>query len=418
VKTKTRRRLKIAAIAVAAVVVALVLLITIGGGAFMPRNYLDPWDKGYYERFDDPRMQVVAHGLLAANSHNMQPWKIQPDATDPMAFRLYTDGARLTPEVDPPARQITISQGTFLEYAVIAAEKLGYACEIELFPEGEYDAEGTPASMAEKPVAEMRLRPTAAGSTPATSAPVASAGSTLPDSSSLGALYDCLFLPDTVRAPYDDVPLTGDQSARLTEWTPDPSVQIILLQDAKDRQRLGSLAIEGAVVEGAVARINEESGALFRGTEYQKNKHRYGFSLEGQGSRGIGLWFTEGLLALFPSLAASGDTNQRFVDQTTAQVEHTPAYVLILTSDNSRTSQVRAGMAYARMQLTAQSMGLAVQPLSQILEEYPEMESLRTQVHAEYALNGETIQMLVRVGRSTQDVPRSMRRDAADLVVG
>ncbi|MBN1321465.1 MAG: hypothetical protein JXA87_11580 [Thermoleophilia bacterium] len=50
-------------------------------------------------------------------------------------------------------------------------------------------------------------------------------------------------------------------------------------------------------------------------------------------------------------------------------------------------------MARARLQLTAQSMGLAVQPLSQMLEEYPE------------------------VGRSTKDVPRSMRRDAADLVI-
>lgn len=92
-------------------------------------------------------------------------------------------------------------------------------------------------------------------------------------------------------------------------------------------------------------------------------------------------------------------------------------FVLILTDDSSRTSQVRAGMAYARMQLTAQSMGLAVQPLSQILEEYPEMDALRAQVHARYAPNGETIQMLARVGVPTRDVPLSMRRDAEDLVV-
>ena len=74
-------------------------------------------------------------------------------------------------------------------------------------------------------------------------------------------------------------------------------------------------------------------------------------------------------------------------------------------------------MAYARLQLTAQSMGLAVQPLSQVLEEYPEMEALRTRAHAGYAPAGETIQMLVRVGRPTKDVPRSTRRDAADLVM-
>jgi hypothetical protein len=137
VKTKIRRRLKIAAITLAAAVVVLVLRVTVAGGAFMPRDYLDPWDKDCYQRFDDPRMQVIAHGLLAANCHNMQPWKVRLAATDAMAFRLYADGTRLTPEVDPPARQITISQGTFLEYVGLAVDKLGLVCDVELFPEGE-----------------------------------------------------------------------------------------------------------------------------------------------------------------------------------------------------------------------------------------------------------------------------------------
>jgi hypothetical protein len=418
---KTTKRLRIAAIVLGAIVVVAVLIITVAGGALMPRHYRDPWEKDYYERFDDLRMQVVAHGILAANSHNMQPWRIELDEVDTTSFQLFTDGERLTPEVDPYARQITISEGTFLEYTVVAAQKLGYQCDIELFPRGEYDAEGTPASMAEKPVAKVRVQgpgaaPESGGAGTIASEPPAS-GAVSEQSTGMDLLYDCLFLPDTVRTAYEDTPLTEEQVARLTEWTPDPSVDIVLFQGAEDRKYLGELAIQGATVEGGISRINEESNALFRGTEYQKNKYRYGFSLEGQGSRGIGMWFSEGLLALFPSLAKSGDSNDRFIKQTIAQAEHTPAYVMILTSDNSRTSQVRAGMSYARVQLTAQSMGLAVQPLSQILEEYPEMEALRSQVHSKYAPNGETIQMLVRVGRSSQEVPHSMRRDAADLVV-
>jgi hypothetical protein len=413
VKKKVKKRLRIAAMVLGAIVVVAVLTITIAGGAFMPRHYLDPWKATYYQRFDDPRMQLVAHGILAANSHNMQPWKVKLEEVDAASFQLFTDGERLTPEVDPVARQITISEGTFLEYAVVAAEKLGYGCDIELFPEGEYDAEGTPASMAKKPVAEVTLRSAAA----APNAPESGTSNGVADQSgSLAPLYDCLFLPDTVRAAYEDTALTEEQAARLAEWTPDASVKIVVFRGAEDRQYLGDLAIQGAAVEGGIRRINEESNALFRGTEYQKNKYRYGFSLEGQGSKGIGMWLTEGLLALFPSMAKSGDSNERFIKQTTTQVEHTPAYVMILTSDNSRSSQVRAGMAYARVQLTAQSMGLAVQPLSQILEEYPEMKALRSQVHSKYAPNGETIQMLVRVGRPTQEVPRSMRRDAADLL--
>ena len=235
-KQKAKRRTKIVAIVLGAIVVVAVLIITVAGGAFMPRNYLDPWEKDYHQRFDDPRMQVVAHGILAANSHNMQPWRIELDEVDTTSFRLFTDGERLTPQVDPVARQITISQGTFLEYAVVAAAKLGYACDIELFPEGEYDLDGTPASMAEKPVAEVSVRGDGAAPVPApepgasattVSEPPAS-GAVAEQTTGLDLLYDCLFLPDTVRAAYDDTALTEEQAARLTEWTPDPSVEIVL----------------------------------------------------------------------------------------------------------------------------------------------------------------------------------------------
>lgn len=265
---------------------------------------------------------------MASNSHNMQPWKVKLDA-DPLSFLLFTDGERLNAQVDSVARQTT---GT--DAASSSAETASDA------------ASGAPAA--------------------------ADAGA--------GPLYDCLFLPDTNRSAYEDLPLTADQAKALTESLSTYPVDVILLQGAEERRHIGDLTIEAAEVEGAVIRISEESGALFRSTEYQKNKHRYGFSVEGQGTSGFGKWLMQGLLAIAPSLAA-------------------------------------AGMAYAQLQLTAQSMALAVQPLSQVLEEYPEMEALRTRAHAGYAPAGETIQMLVRVGRPTKDVPRSTRRDAADLVM-
>ncbi|WP_354570014.1 hypothetical protein [Glaciihabitans sp. UYNi722] len=38
-------------------------------------------------------------------------------------------------------------------------------------------------------------------------------------------------------------------------------------------------------------------------------------------------------------------------------------------------------------------------------------------IHAEYAANGQTIQMLVRVGTATTQYPVTMRRDAESLMV-
>jgi len=83
-------------------------------------NYYEPWQSDYFQQFDDIRIKVAAHGLLASNAHNIQPWIIK--LIDPsegfkpsegLMFELYPDSERLLLETDPPARQITISQGTF-----------------------------------------------------------------------------------------------------------------------------------------------------------------------------------------------------------------------------------------------------------------------------------------------------------------
>ena len=55
-------------------------------GIFQQSYYLEPWQKTYSQKFDDPRIQLAAHGLLASNGHNMQPWKIQLDKNNPMVF--------------------------------------------------------------------------------------------------------------------------------------------------------------------------------------------------------------------------------------------------------------------------------------------------------------------------------------------
>jgi hypothetical protein len=110
---------------------------------------------------------------------------------------------------------------------------------------------------------------------------------------------------------------------------------------------------------------------------------------------------------------AASDT---FVQSTRKSVNNTPAYALIVTEDNSRSSQVKSGMLYSRLILKAHQLGLVMQPLSQALEEYPEMKKPYSSIHHDYAPDGNTIQMLLRLGKPTEEVPQSMRRDVMDLI--
>lgn len=377
-------------------IIALLSLFIISG-AFESPKYLEPWQKTYSQKFDDPRIQLVSHGLLAANGHNMQPWKIQLDKDNPMVFYLYADSGRLTNEVDPFARQMMITQGTFLEYVKIAGDELGYKAAVELFPDGSYDEQNLQESMKIKPVAKIMLTK---------------------DKPQNNPLYDSMFLPDTNRAAYQSNKLTSEQIDQLEDINTDVNMSIKIIQDKENIEKLGSYAMKGATIEAGVNRVMQESETIFRANEYQKNKYRYGFSVEGQGTSGIVRHIMQGLVTLFPSMNSGKAASDLFIQSTRTSVDNTPAYAMIITKDNSRSSQVKSGMLYSRLILTAHSLGFVMQPLSQVLEEYPEMKEPYNSIHREYASDGGTIQMLVRLGKPTKEVPQSMRRDVMDLIVG
>ncbi|WP_019913488.1 Acg family FMN-binding oxidoreductase [Paenibacillus sp. HW567] len=376
-----------------AVVFAALLLIS---GVFTQQRYLQPWKPGYSAKMADPRLQLTAHGLLAASGHNMQPWRIKLDPNNDMVFSLYADSSRVSPAVDPDARQFMVSQGTFLEYIRIAGAELGYDAAIKLFPEGEYEESRLAGSMDSKPVARITLTKISAAA---------------------GPLYPYLFQPDTNRGGYKPDPLTDSQVQELKGINKDSDMTIEVFQDAGNMQKLADYANQAAKVEAGVDRVMEETAQIFRANEREKNKYRYGFSVEGQGTSGLMRHVLQGAVTLLPSLNKGQAASDQLIQSTEASVDKTPAYALIVSGDNSRTSQVRSGMLYSRLILTAHRLGLAMQPLSQAIEEYPEMNGIYSDIHRSYAPGGGTIQMLVRLGTPLNEVPLSMRRDVQELII-
>lgn len=380
----------------AGLVLAVFALLMFLSGVFRQQNYLQPWKPGYSAAITDPRLRLAAHGLLAASGHNMQPWRIKLDQKNDKVFTLYADNRRLSPAVDPEARQLMISQGTFLEYVRIAGQQLGYPVDIKLFPEGGYDESRLEESMASKPVARLTLNSISLVSQP--------------------PLYNYLFQPDTNRGPYTSDKLSPVQLKGLQSINNISGLKMNIVQDAGNMKILGDYAEKAAVIEAGVDSVMQESARIFRANEREKNQFRDGFSVEGQGTSGIMRHILQGAVTLFPSLNEGESASKQFINSTTASVKSTPAYVLIISNDNSRVSQIRSGMLYSRLTLTAHLQGLAMQPLSQVLEEYPEMSRLYSGIHREYAAPGQTIQMLARVGTPLKTGQLSMRRDVLELL--
>jgi len=394
-QSRWKNSVKIIFLSIAGILAAVSIIVLTASGIFSRTQYLEPWQKSYSQKFDDPRIQLTAHALLAANGHNMQPWKIQLDA-DKNVFYLFADSERLVKEVDPFARQTMITQGTFLEYVRVAGEQLGYQTDITLFPDGQYDEQNLTESMKNKPVAKIALTKAEPQKSP---------------------LYEYLFLPDTNRAAYQKVQLTSEEVQQLLAINTDPDLTLQIFQDEENLKKLGNYALEGAKIESSVHRINEESAKIFRANEYQKNKYRYGFSVEGQGTTGIMKHVMQGLITLIPSMNNEESSANLYVNSTKTAVDNTPAYALIISKDNSRIQQVKSGMLYSRLVLTAHSMGFVMQPPSQVLEEYAEMTEQYESIHADYAPDGSTIQMFFRMGKPTKEFPPSMRRDVMELIL-
>lgn len=392
------RGLKIASIIVGSLVAAVLLglgAVLIVGGIFVPAHYLEPWDENYADQFTDARMKVVAQAELAPSGHNMQPWMVSLDPSNPSVLYLYADNTRLTPVVDPRARQTMVSQGAFLQYLRVSAAHLGYAADVRLFPNGQYAESDLPQSMRTVPVARVTLRT---------------------KSASGSADYGSLFLSDTNRSPYASTPLTSSQLNTLTGLAGNSGAAMQIVTTIPDRKALGELAVQGTLIETRYAAATRESDDVFHSTEGAKNKARSGFAVEGQGTRGFMKYLMQGLITIFPAINDDAAGAKNAIALTGDGVAHTPAYGLISTTTNTRAEQVQAGMLYAQVSVRARTLGLVTQPLSQVLQEYPTMTLPYRDIHRRFAPSGQTIQMLVRIGTSTTDYPNSMRRDPRTLV--
>jgi hypothetical protein len=83
---------------------------------------------------------------------------------------------------------------------------------------------------------------------------------------------------------------------------------------------------------------------------------------------------------------------------TTAPIATAMAHIWTVTSDNTRATQIAAGRDWLGSTSPAWRKGWGSIPLSQALQEYPEMAEVYDTVHARFAPAGGTVQMLCRLG--------------------
>jgi hypothetical protein len=331
----------------------------------------------------DLRRWVLSHALLAPHAHNLQSWLV--DLSTPETIVLRMDMQRLLPETDPLARQMVISQGTFLELIDIAARQRGHRAEITPFPEGGYSAEAPDS----RPTALVRL------------VPDASAG---PD-----PLFAQVFRRHTHRGAY--APQAPEATALAALQASVASLPVTLgwvtASDASAMAQHRQIAIDAWRTELTTPRTLLESYHLLRIGPREIAEHRDGIAINTPFVRALTA------LGLFDRSQASAPDSSEIREQLqrfNTHIASTPAFCWLNTSSNDRVSQLQAGRAYVRLQLAATAQGLSMHPLSQALQEYPEQAAHYQAAHRLMAAPGHTVQMWTRLGRASEAGAPSPRR--------
>lgn len=339
----------------------------------------------------DVRRWILSYAILAPHSHNLQSWLV--DLRQPGEIMLYCDLTRLLPETDPQSRQIMMSQGTFLELLDLAAKQKGLRADITLFPQGEFG----PATLDKRPVARIVL--------------AADAG-IKPD-----PLFADILQRHTNREAYEmREPAVGALQAIAASVAPFPVRTGFVGAAQPDlMQKHRAIAMEAWRIELVTPRTVLESFKVLRVGPREIAEHRDGLTINTPMVRALTA------LGLFDRSKAPGPDDTATTGQIkdfNTKIAATPAFFWMVTEGNTRSTQVNAGRAYARAQLAATAQGLAMQPLSQALQEYPEQAKPYADIHAllQAPPPRYTVQMWARLGYAPTVGPAPRRGLQSHLI--
>lgn len=341
----------------------------------IPTQATEPW-MAASGPWADARMGLLAQAILAPNPHNRQPWRV--DLREPDAITLYCDTCRLLPETDPFGRQILIGLGAFTELAVIGAGRTGLQAEVTPFPAGPLPTDRIDG----RPIARIDLRP--AGGPP-------------------DPLAQAITRRRSTKTPFGAEALDHAHAARLIAAAGGPGTRLAWTSEPGLTADLRAIGRDAFVIEMETPRTYRESVDLMRIGAAEIAANPDGIPLHGP----MMWWLTR--LGLLDRQSVADPRSTAFAagrDQYTGMITATPSFAWLVTPGNERIDQFAAGRAYARLDLTAAALGVAIHPISQVLQEYPEMAGLQARFDRRLGIGrGERVQMLVRLGYAKMPGP-------------
>ena len=310
--------------------------------------------------------RIVELATRAPSVHNTQPWRWRADGH---VLQLFAHRRHQLRETDPAGRNLVISCGAALHHAQVAAAATGWAPHVTRQPD--------PAQP--DLLASISL-------TPATPGP----GS--------AEMLDAIGRRCTDRRRFTSWPVPEERLASLARTASDEGTRAIALVDAADRFRAD--------------RLIERAGLLQRSQPMAMAEQRAWRDRE----------TPDGIpSSVVPAYAPPGFAHpQRFgtgflEDTGEREIEGSDGLVVVFDVSDDEPAWLRAGEGLSALWLAATRTGLAIVPLSQVVE----VQETRQAFQREVLVGLAHPLVLVRVGwqsTSRVELPRTPRRPVSQVL--
>jgi hypothetical protein len=309
---------------------------------------------------------IMDDARWAANAHNVQSIRltVRPDGSVVGGL----DPARLLPETDPIGRQLVLSLGAFTEAARRSALVHGYRLHTDWIAP---DAWSIDSGVVDD-LFRWRLEPHEVAPR---------------------AVLDGLTAA-TVKYGLEPAELSGEVSRRIRAHS-SPDARFITETGTERVAETIDLAVTAFEIEMRYEPTLLESYHYTRLGRAERRDTPWGLSLVSNFRR-RSIWIVDPVTRIFrQSPEQFGETGISLFTETVADGN---SLIVMTTPDNSPARWFSSGMALQAAWMDARAAGLELLPLSQGLQEYPQVAAEYRAFHDLWAQPGETVQMILFVG--------------------
>jgi len=298
--------------------------------------------------------ELLELALLAPSGHNAQPWTVRAGEG---GLRIGSDRTKWLPKVDSSNRELALSTGAFLENLLIAAPNFGYLADFSV----------TGADAKADELLQVTLKNTPIHSVP------------------LGDLQ----ARRTLRSGQLARTLSSEDVRSLTAES-DSLVHFVSLGSSSGKY-LAEGTIEANRAQAQRDDAQAELAEWIRWTDADGRVHRDGLTPESMEISGVAGWYVRHFMSRESVLGQS--FRDQGIDRVRDQVSSCGGWLVITSPDSTLPSLIEAGRRAERIWLSVRARGIAIHPMTQMLEE----KQFQNSVAPALGVPGD-VQFILRVG--------------------